>query len=253
MEGRPVTEKEWETLSYRRMRLNNKLDQLRGILSARWGSAAESVRRDGRFSQEAAEETVAALLSARAAGVPIDRQFYGDLLYCSLRVLEGGTGWMGWTGGKRWEDLLELVEQFPILGQTAYQALTGDCDSPWEGEEEIGLTEEEELQASLEAGLFEPATGDFEEEERLRERERDDWREKFQEKEEFCARYCRCREAGRKKPHWHNVLHTVEDMVDAYLFDRGLSGFLSDELYFLAYGFLDKAQRQLRAMRETEG
>lgn len=36
-------------------------------------------------------------------------------------------------------------------------------------------------------------------------------------------------------------LSAVEDMVDAYLYDKGLSGFLSDDLYFPAYALLDKA------------
>lgn len=258
-----MTEEEWDVLCYRRARLNDKLRQLSRLISARQDDAVESVRRGGVFSQAAAEETVAALLSAK--DMPEqgpDRAFYGDLLYCALRILEAGTGWMNWTDGKSWDDLVDLVEQFPAIGEEAYQALTGDTSDPWEPVDEDLETlirdvnetmDEAVLQEQEAAGMVEVVDADDAAMEQLeRENEITEWKEGFgdEDKAVFCERYRRCRASKAKVRYWKQVCYVVDDLVDAYLFDRGQSGFLSDDLYFLAYGLLDKAQVQLRALRE---
>lgn len=257
-----MTQEEWDVLCYRRVRLNNKLRQLSGMISARWGDAAESVRRDGVFSQTAAEETVAALMSAKdMPECGRDREFYEDLLYCALRILEAGTGWMHWTDGKSWDDLVDLVEQFPAIGEEAYQALTGDTSDPWEPVDEdlealirdVNETvDEAALQEQEAAGMVEVVDADDAVMEQLeRENEIAEWKEAFgdEDKAVFCERYRRCRACKEHIRYWQQVRYAVDDMVDAYLFDRGQSGFLSDDFYFLAYGLLDKAQVQLRALQ----
>lgn len=262
-----MTKKEWDVMCYRRGRLNHKLRQLSAVVSARWGNAAQSLRRGGQYSRAAAEETVSDFLNAREllaeeSGEPIEPEFYGDLLYCALRLLESGTGWMGWTDGKRWDDLVELVENFPVLGELAYQTLTRDDSDPWEKPDEAlealvrefyETMSEATLQEQEAAGMVETVDADEALMERLeREAEIGQWLDAFQDKETFCARYRRCRAEGRKRPYWSQVVDAVEGMVDAYLFDKGLSGFLSDDLYFLAYGLLDKAQIQLRSIQGEE-
>lgn len=262
-----MTKNEWDILCYRRARLNNKLQQLSAVVSARWGNAAQSLRRNGCFSPAAAAETEAALLSAREllaeeSGEAAELEFYGDLVYCALRLLESGTGWMDWTDGKSWDDLVELVDSFPALGELAYQTITQDDTDPWEKPDEEMETlmrefyetmSEATLQEQEAAGMVETVDADEALMERLeREAEIGQWLDAFQDKETFCARYRRCREAGRKHSHWSRVVSAVEDMVDVYLYDKGLSGFLSDDLYFLAYGLLDKAQVQLRSIRGEE-
>lgn len=263
-----MTKKEWEVLRYRRGRLNHKLQQLSATLSARWGSAAQSLRQNGQYSAQAAEETVSRLLGAWELletewerGEGAGPEFFGDLLYCALRLLESGTGWMGWTDGKRWDDLVELVENFPALGELAYQTITQDESDPWEKpDEEMETLMRElyenrnpaDLQRLEEAGEIETVDADEALMERLeREAEIEEWLNGFADQETFCTRYRRCRETGRKFPSgaWDQVVGAVEDLVDAYLFDQGLSGFLADDLYFLAYGLLDKTQVQLRSIR----
>lgn len=219
---------------------------------------------------------------------PEQREFFESFFYCALRALESpppGPAWPGPLGGT-WAQLVDLAREtgytdrytlyfdeqyrgvsglFAAMDQM-YEALAGEPAVRRASPQDIQIMEERfetEITAQEELPLWdafpkevqmefsEPSTSFDRGSEERQEAAFADWRKSFPEQEAFCREYLRFRELYFTAEGWRYLGAWTEQAVDLYLYREGTSGFLNDESYFLAYGLLDRAERQLRrALRE---
>lgn len=219
---------------------------------------------------------------------PEQRELFERFFYCALRALEAplpGPAWAGPLGGT-WAQLVDLAREtgyadrytlyfdeqyrgvsglFAVMDQL-YEALTGEPAVCRASPRDIQIMEErfeKEIAAQAELPLWdafpkevqmafsEPSAPFGRGTEERQAAALDHWRKSFPEQETFCREYLRFRELYFTVEGWRCLGGWTERAADLYLYREGTSGFLNDESYFLAYGLLDRAERQLRrALRE---
>ena len=94
-------------------------------------------------------------------------------------------------------------------------------------DEELALMEEFDKQDTLEA---------------------EEWERSFPAKDSFCQAYLLCRRRCFETEDIRGLAPLVEQALDVFLCQAGVSGYLRDDDFFAAYGLLDRSASRLRAL-----
>lgn len=211
------------------------------------------------------------------------RALFECFFYCNLRALEAPVPGPSWTGpsGGTWSDFLLFAKEtgysdrYTLYFDELYQGpvgLFGSMNQMYEGltgtaavrqlpPEDIRITRErfqtelteqnvlpswDELSEEIQVDFSEPCNAFDQAEAAEQAAALAAWRDGFPEKERFCQAYLRFRELYFTMGAWRYLGAWTEQAVDLYLYQEGISSFLTDDRYFLAYGLLDRSERQLR-------
>lgn len=215
------------------------------------------------------------------------RTLFESFFYCTLRALEApvpSTDWSGPLDGT-WIELLTLARETPYSDRYTlyfdelyqapagifhcldqmYETLTGEAAVRRASPEDIQTVRErfqkeiaeldsipawEELPEEIRMEFSEPFSTEDQAEAEEQAAALAAWRDGFRERETFCREYLRFREMYFGTDVWRHLGDWTEQTVDLYLYREGSSGFLTDDRYFLAYGLLDRAARQLQSAVE---
>ena len=280
-----IGQKDLENLNYRKMRMTMKANQIVRMISGRDKSLLPLVRTPrGRYSEAQTQKLVKGL--AKATEHPhMDKEFFESFLYCVVRLAERGpsrfhAGGLDWGVDGVFQELLDLAvtvdpwgdrydrwhQEFGAgEGLSACFAVMDDLYEKFSGEPieralakllpevpekaaaRYGLEPEDtEEPVSWKEYQEEEYPEEYEEFDRQDALEMEEWEMSFPAKESFCQAYLLCRRRCFETENIRGLAPLVEQSLDIFLHQAGISGYLKDDDFFLAYGLLEQSAKKLR-------